>query len=426
MLQASERNSAVRHGIIAIAALDITLQLKHDRLLNHRYGAGTIPVDPRTHYQFALRQYGLAIQAMQKETSKGTQDLASMLVTCLVIICFETFQGNSYNALAQINTGLLLIEQAVAQKGDSPSSLVDGVESALVSRVDESLIRAFVRLDLQAMSFIGNLTRGIPNPAFRMGSALTSLRDMPIRFNSLSEARNYLDLFMVWGMLACNPDIAQRPGRGNLFPDSSRPFFSATSIADRQDCLDIAEKWHRAFQFQLALASTKTGSNDILDAMVLELYYLAALCALQMASTGIQKQVPCFQKMLALSKQIVNHPSVKKGKTMFAFDLDIVFPLYILAWKCPHSETRRGAIELLIGTQRQEGLWDGVMAGKITRWIADLEEEEGLTSDGCTFPERRITALTVDYDTSTRTALVSGLMPKKGEEGKERVKAKLS
>jgi len=427
MLQACERNSAVRHGIIAIAALDITSQLKADRIPNHRCGTGTSPADPRTHYQFALREYSLAIQAMQKETPKGTQDLASTLVTCLVIICFETFHGNSYNALAQINTGLLLIEQAVAETGGAPSSLVDGLDSSLVSRVDESLIRAFVRLDLQAMSFIGNLTRGIPNPAFHKGSALTSLRGMPARFSSLSEARNYLELLMVQAMHAINPDVAQRPGRRDLFPRSSRPSVPPNSIVDKHDCLVATRKWHKAFQFQLALARTKKGSKDSLEAMVLELYYLAIECASAMEPThDMRKHVPIFQDILALSKQILNHPCVKKEKRLFAFDVEVVLPLFSLAWRCPHSQTRREAIDLLLGSQRQEGLWDGVMAGKITRWVADLEEKEGLGEDGCTHPGRHITRVTVEFDVSTRTVLVTGLMPKKGEEGRELVKGKLN
>ncbi|KAN0098179.1 hypothetical protein V8E51_013842 [Hyaloscypha variabilis] len=427
MLQASERNEAVRHGIIAIAALDITSQLKTDQLPNHRCGTGTSPADPRTHYQLALREYSLAIQAMQKETSKGTLDLTTTLITCLVIICFETFHGNSYNALSQINTGLLLIEQSVAQKKDTPTSLVDGIPSSLLSRVDESLIRAFVRLDLQAMSFIGNLTRGIPNPAFRELSPLTSLHNMPTLFSSLSEARNYLELLMVRSMHSCHPDIHKRPGRRELFPRSSRKFIPISTAVVRSDSLMAAHRWHEAFQILYGLARAKKGSKDFLDATTLELYYHAMLAPLDMShEDDMRKYVPCFQTQLALCKEILNHPIVEKNQRLFAFDLEVVLPLFGIGWRCPHSETRREAIDLLLATRRQEGLWDGMMAGKITEWIATLEEEEGLGPDGCAPPRRRMLSVTVEFDVLTRTAFVSGLMPKKGEEERERVKAELS
>ncbi|KAE9373944.1 hypothetical protein N431DRAFT_374634 [Stipitochalara longipes BDJ] len=427
MLQACEHNSAVRHGIIAISALDITSRLKTDRIPNHRCGAGTSPADPRTHYQFALREYSLAIQAMQKDTSKGTLDLATTLITCLVIICFETFHGNSYNALSQINTGLLLIEQSVAPNNDTPPNLVDGIFSSLLSHVDESLVRAFVRLDLQAMSFIGNLTRGIPNPAFRMGSALTSLRSMPARFLSLSEARNYLELLMVRGMHSCNPDIHKRPGRRHILPHSNRPYVPATTTVNKRDCLAEVHRWYEAFQHLLALSKTKGRSKDFLDATMLELYYLSMLTTLEMeADDDMRKFVSSFQSILALSKQVLNHPDVKNDRRLFAFDLEVVLPLFGLGWRCPHSKTRREAIDLLLGTQRQEGLWDGAMVGRIVEWICGLEEEEGLGADGCVPPERRILSLTAEFDVLTRTLNVSGLMPKKGEEGRERVYGELS
>jgi hypothetical protein len=109
MLQAYEHNQSIRHGTVAIAALDMTSQLTRERIWN----SGAITSEPGGHYQFALQQYSLAIRHMQNETSKGEPDLATTLITCIVIVCFETFHGNNDSAFNQTTTGLRMIERAI-------------------------------------------------------------------------------------------------------------------------------------------------------------------------------------------------------------------------------------------------------------------------------------------------------------------------
>jgi hypothetical protein len=261
MVQACERNRAVRQGIIAIAALDITSRLTHDRT---RHG-GT---DPRTHYQFALQEYSLAIRAMQKETRKGELDLATTLITCLVIICFETFHGSRDNALNQISTGLLMISQSAKKETSHSTRLVEGLPSSLLANIDDELIRAFVRLDLQAMSFATNLQGGLPRPAFRKGSPLTSLRDMPARFQSLTEARHYLELLEVHCVGICSRGMKKLLSRKD-------PTYHDVPPPENEGIdwyLDATRRWHEAFQRILTYARTEEGKKDFLVASMLELH----------------------------------------------------------------------------------------------------------------------------------------------------------
>jgi hypothetical protein len=72
-----------------------------------------------------------------------------------------------------------MISQSAKKETSYSTRLVEGLPSSLIAKVDGELIRAFVRLDLQAMSFTTNLQGGLPRPAFRKGSPLTSLHDMP-------------------------------------------------------------------------------------------------------------------------------------------------------------------------------------------------------------------------------------------------------
>lgn len=65
-------------------------------------------------------------------------DLQTALVASVLIICFETYHGNYSSAAQQIRTGVRLIEDSKRRKG--------------ASRIDDDLVRAFDRLDVQSMS----------------------------------------------------------------------------------------------------------------------------------------------------------------------------------------------------------------------------------------------------------------------------------
>jgi len=120
MLQAYEHNQSIRHGTVAIAALDMTSQLTRERIWN----SGAITSEPGGHYQFALQQYSLAIRHMQNETSKGEPDLATTLITCIVIVCFETFHGNNDSAVNQTTTGYPIKERPNKKKKKKKKKLI--------------------------------------------------------------------------------------------------------------------------------------------------------------------------------------------------------------------------------------------------------------------------------------------------------------
>jgi hypothetical protein len=110
VLQECERSQSVRHGIVAIAALDLTSDASHNRIQASHYKPDGS--DPDAHHQFALQQYGLAVRHMRNAIFKADQDLSTLLMTCLVIICFEAFRGNHNSAFSQLAIGLRMIEQA--------------------------------------------------------------------------------------------------------------------------------------------------------------------------------------------------------------------------------------------------------------------------------------------------------------------------
>jgi hypothetical protein len=112
VLQACELNPTICHAIIAIGALDKTL----DTTSQARYGMGPVQqragaLDGEAHYKFAVQQYAKAIKGMRDSVAKGRQDLGSTLIACLLAVYFELFHGNMQSALGQAQSGLKLINQ---------------------------------------------------------------------------------------------------------------------------------------------------------------------------------------------------------------------------------------------------------------------------------------------------------------------------
>jgi hypothetical protein len=104
ILQASEQNESIRHAIIAVGALDITLQASKS----------ATQVDPLAamdeHHKFAITQYSKAITKMRISLSEKRHNLRTTLLTSLLIICFECLHGNHESAIAQMKSGLSLLE----------------------------------------------------------------------------------------------------------------------------------------------------------------------------------------------------------------------------------------------------------------------------------------------------------------------------
>lgn len=424
MLQACEKSQSVRHGVVAIAALDLTSDASRKRVQTSAHRADSL--DPNAHHQFALQQYGLAVRHMRIALSKGDQDLATLLMTCLVIICFEAFHGNHESAFSQLDIGLKMIEQAAKINGPSVRH-EDGLSTPLLSSVDNELIRAFIRLDTQSL-FIQEM-----ETAFRKSFVLVDLTGMPSRFNNLKEAGHYRDLIHMQWMHFIN--LVLKEGQNISCLQNLHMLGSQNSFRSLEEegayYLGISQRWQDAFKPLLRDTQSSPGKPNFLAAKTLELHSLSVrfICeSVRLEGTPRKRDskdsMPMFRKMVSLAKIILGDPSDKQNQGVFTFVPQVIVPLYVVGYSCPHSATRRDAIRLLISTRRREGLWDAVLAGKIVEWVMNVEEE---FIEGEYVPEdMRMVKMTLKYDLVGRTAHPTGLMPVKGSTEYRTVEADLT
>lgn len=83
-------------------------------------------------------------------------------------------------------------------------------------------------------------------------------------------------------------------------------------------------------------------------------------------------------------------------------------PLYIAALKCRDPVVRREAIALLLGRSWREGVWDSILAGKISQWMMEIEVE-CIRADGFVPEWSRVRGAEVNFDLKERSARVKCL-----------------
>jgi hypothetical protein len=150
VLQACHKEDFVKHAVIAIAALDMTLQNSNNPLPPFRKPEILDQLKGRSeiHHGFALKEYSKALKLMRMATPlDDDESTRNMLLACLLTICFENFHGSIGNAMAQAQIGTKLFNNWInneARKGAKIKSRISPRPEAL----ETALVCTFARLDL--------------------------------------------------------------------------------------------------------------------------------------------------------------------------------------------------------------------------------------------------------------------------------------
>lgn len=159
------------------------------------------------HRQYAFHQYGQALKSVQAviDANKYQNTTRVALIASLLIFCFENLYGDFDSAIRHLESALQLMQKQLAHtsrrykhsKTSSPTSNLEG-----------DLVAAFFRLD------VGLLSRDDVCQAKSIGSRLSmnhleDICEIPERFNTISEARNYLENIQFPAIPRLANDLAQ-------------------------------------------------------------------------------------------------------------------------------------------------------------------------------------------------------------------------
>jgi hypothetical protein len=237
--------------------------------------------------------------------------------------------------------------------------------------LEETLIQTFVRLDGQGLFF--GMIPGIPPLIWDIHQ--TYHLPIPEIFDDYPSAQRCWDFLM---------DRTLQFYRRTLFNRSYAPGNSespAQVARQHAACIQQLSKFGKAFKPILEKAVDQNGTVYNAAALIISLYQRITIITLATVRTDSEMvydtYLPDFQYIIKTCSLLIANQNATRvpRNTRFSFEVGIVPPLHVTASKCRDPVIRREAVELLFASPRQEGMWDGVLAARIGKWLTSCEED---------------------------------------------------
>ncbi|PMD47103.1 hypothetical protein L207DRAFT_416101, partial [Hyaloscypha variabilis F] len=372
ILQACHTEVFVREAVVAISASRIARSAKAGQM-----GVSTNPVVAR-HREAALLHYGKAIRKIKDDlsmTSRGESEGASLrrvLIACLLVCCLEGMWGNSFNALAHAKSGLHLLRMWVEKNPHVKKERI-GTHSPSPDVVEDEIVQAFARLDIQMLTFID--VRTAEEHAVMVDEGKDTIEKMPARFSFLEEARVYFELISRRSMHFMQ--VAVR-----ALADGQKAGLDTASATQKKYAEEL-ERWYQAFQPLYESIQRKKVVKVDIAAHLLFVNFVAMDIIL---ATCLYTDNMCFDEHLEKFRAIVEVSKIivaakQSRRFSFSFDSGVTPWLSAVCKWCRDRTLQREAIQLLRAVASQEGVWDSLMIAEIGECMMKLEENGVETED---------------------------------------------
>jgi Fungal specific transcription factor domain len=366
IIQACHQEPFARHAIVSIGALDLAIEYQTPQSRNPAGDQGEYADNP--HHQFALQQYGKALKLMRDSPSEDEEHhVRKALISCLLIICFETYRGDPDLAVTQAQSALQVLASWLRKLGNSKNRRSTTSAASKNSQVvGDDLINAFARLYKALMVF--RAPRPIELSLLLMPEAAEKLIHMPSIFSSLEEARTYWELHLrtaiPWnyqrGFEAIQastfpklyPDIIHGHD-----PDYCPPTQGNVSRAkldeERRLHLTYLERWRFAFASVWTHSNTPSGADDFQGAAILLLQSICGTISFNATATDEEciydTFLPEFRQMAWLARSILERAEAARvggAVKAFSFSIGAFMSIYYMMNKCRDRAFRRELVEL--------------------------------------------------------------------------------
>ncbi|KAH6718332.1 hypothetical protein BKA61DRAFT_301134 [Leptodontidium sp. MPI-SDFR-AT-0119] len=368
MLQSCNTNPAIRHALVAIGALDKTSETARDFRRLSVDTADGIP-SSNEHHRTALRQYTKAVSLMR--SSSQPLDLKTTLLNCLVILCFEAWNGNLNLAVQQVQTGIRLI---LEWKANSEKPHTESNYSPVGPNfVEDDLVQIFCRLAIQVCFFASD--RSLDCRAIIRAEGTEFSETMPKIFTSVKEATLYHQ-----GILRRGMNFASSQRRYEKFKPSD---ITAGLYEEYLRHVNAFDRWLAAFGSLPSIVAEQSGSYNhtaVRKAKTLELTMKAAYISLSACLTTDQMAYDEFnymyEEVIQLCEDVLNDTKLPSNSrnTTYCFDSRLILPLYFVGLQCRERTLRRKGISILLSWPKREGIWDTAFAAKVGQWAMMIEE----------------------------------------------------
>lgn len=378
VLQVAHASTPLRHCIVAVASLHESLQLDHGsrQLENEDFASKSI--------QFALKHYNKAIQSLRQLDGERPLEKETVLLACILFICYENMDGAYDRSLAHVRNGLNIIRSGTASVTERNSPRYTDND------VGDNIAKIFGRLQHNYSSLVKNVSVKVPVPQ--------PLEDIPApeiapSFQTMHEARLYLDVILNWMLQTMHASfMSGESPRNEIFEAHD------AQIARWRDAFDtlIRRSRHRQdMDFQ------RTGMGIWVHSEMAKILPRTLGSATELVYDQFEESFAHIVSRSRIALDMDHKDPQRRGrKTVFQFELGVIPALYFIASRCRNPSLRRQAIDLLIKSGHREGIWNGTIAGRIAERLT-LIEEHGLPCirGSMDIPEdRRVRLLSTDFD----------------------------
>lgn len=309
---------------------------------------------------------------MRNTLSAGTFDLRTKLIACIVCVCFEIYHYNKISAFEQIRSMSLLIE---AQEEKAPLS------------IDDELLETFTELQIQSLihARYGQIGK---SPQQLLLYCRRSMRDsIPSEFMSMRQARAEFRRLQVrqvhwngssrYGWPWYVSTGIKQSTTGSSDPPPNEVTSNEEWCEERNRRFLEFTAWSNAFQPLFDKAKSSNDPDELRRAIVLKVTYLYTYLTMMTPMLTPQEsyygQTAKLTELMNLLRTLIPSFDTDSG---FSIEANFLVPLSVITYRYRHRALRQEAIKLLLKYPRREGLWDGVLIGKYSKWLAEIEEEE--------------------------------------------------
>lgn len=388
MLQACHGEAFVREAVVAISASMIVRNLK--------WGKWNDVETPGVseHREAALAHYGKALKRMKEELALQQENPRRLLIACLLVCCLEGMWASSCNAMAHASSGQKVLKRWLAKTPQLRTSQV-GIRSPAPDVVEDDIIQAFARLDIQIMTFLD--MRTLEEHTAMLDEGTETVMAMPSNFAALDEARLYFDLierralhFIRIASLALYPvrnivpdpitdtDEKEDPSWVKAVPlgqkiSEDQSFYYLTS---QQKYAAELKRWNEAFQ-PLYKRMQQAKDHLSIPAHLLFVNFTAVEIMLTEAlakdNSSSDQHLGRFKTVVSVSRLILEAKQLRRYS--FSFDCGLTPWLATVAQLCHDRKLRREGITLLRQMGSQEGVWNSFMVAELGEYLMNFEEE---------------------------------------------------
>ena len=393
ILQMCHEEAYIRHGVVALAALDASTYTRN--LMPSYQHVGKTHPEGIKHQRYALKKYGEALKLMQLFSAQDNNTrVRNVMISSLLTTCFECYIGNQEHAMLQAQAG---IDVLVEDRFDDWTS----VEFPLrFSPLDADLMGIFLRLDVNTMKFRRKLALAPGLHEIRTRKGREGLKMLiPTAFTTLKQARHCFDILIHRRSVQWHSMI-QEP-----FPSPEQ------QSEDWRVFMRLLEQWFQSFKpfFDSSRLEPKESRIYLASNHMMIRYITAKTCEVSACPEGEDLPpdycVEDYMQSLTLAQTLLESCNTHgPGKALFVLDEGLDNHLFSIALRSSHGVIRRRAIEMLSKYPRREGVWDSSNCAMVANCIMNIEEQHA----GSTYVPKKAKLIIIrhEFNLMTQSAVI--------------------